>query len=130
MKKIIQTSAAPAPIGPYSQAVAAGNLLFVSGQIALDPATGALVLDSIQSETHRVMKNIGAILEAAGADYTHIVKTGIFLRDMQDFQAVNEIYGSYFTGGYPARETVQVARLPRDVNVEISVVVLLSALPA
>lgn len=130
MKKIIRTSAAPAPIGPYSQAVAAGNMLYVSGQIALDPATGALVLDHIRAETDRVMKNIGAILQAAGADYSHIVKTGIFLRDMNDFQAVNEIYGSYFTGDFPARETVQVARLPRDVNVEISVVVLLPALPA
>lgn len=126
MKKIIQTPDAPAPIGPYSQAVAAGNMLFVSGQIAIDSATGQLVLDSIEAETHRVMKNIGAILTKAGAGFEHIVKTGIFLRDMNDFAKVNEIYGSYFTGDYPARETVQVSRLPKDVNVEISVVVLLT----
>lgn len=125
MKKIIQTTEAPAPIGPYSQAVAAGNMLFVSGQIAIDPSNGELILDSIEAETHRVMKNIGAILEKAGASYQQIVKTGIFLRDMNDFAKVNEIYGSYFSGEYPARETVQVSRLPKDVNVEISVVVLL-----
>lgn len=125
MKKIIQTPDAPAPIGPYSQAVAAGKMLFVSGQIAIDPSSGNLILDSIETETHRVMKNIGAILTQAGVRFEHIVKTGIFLRDMNDFMKVNEIYGSYFTGDYPARETVQVSRLPKDVNVEISVVVLL-----
>lgn len=125
MKKIIQTPDAPAPIGPYSQAVAAGKMLFVSGQIAIDPSSGNLILDSIETETHRVMKNIGAILTQAGVGFEHIVKTGIFLRDMNDFMKVNEIYGSYFTGDYPARETVQVSRLPKDVNVEISVVVLL-----
>ncbi len=125
MKKIIQTPDAPAPIGPYSQAVAAGNMLFVSGQIAIDPASGQLILDSIEAETRQVMKNIGAILQQAGAGYQHIVKTGIFLRDMNDFAKVNEIYGSYFTSDFPARETVQVSRLPKDVNVEISVVVML-----
>ena len=125
MKNIIQTTEAPAPIGPYSQAVAAGNMLFVSGQIAIDPSNGELILDSIEAETHRVMKNIGAILEKAGVSYQQIVKTGIFLRDMNDFTRVNEVYGSYFSGDYPARETVQVSRLPKDVNVEISIVVLL-----
>ena len=125
MKNIIQTTEAPAPIGPYSQAVAAGNMLFVSVQIAIDPSNGELILDSIEAETHRVMKNIGAILEKAGVSYQQIVKTGIFLRDMNDFTRVNEVYGSYFSGDYPARETVQVSRLPKDVNVEISVVVLL-----
>ena len=122
MKQILETTAAPSPIGPYSQAVKAGNMLFVSGQIAIHPPTGALKLDSIEAETHQVMTNIGAILKEADADYTHIVKTGIFLRDMNDFAKVNEIYGSYFTGDFPARETVQVSRLPKDVNVEISVI--------
>ena len=122
MKQILETTAAPSPIGPYSQAVKAGNMLFVSGQIAIQPPTGALKLDSIEEETHQVMTNIGAILKEADADYTHIVKTGIFLRDMNDFAKVNEIYGSYFTGDFPARETVQVSRLPKDVNVEISVI--------
>lgn len=122
MKQLLETTAAPSPIGPYSQAVKAGNMLFVSGQIAIHPPTGALKLDSIEEETHQVMINIGAILKKADADYTHIVKTGIFLRDMNDFAKVNEIYGSYFTGDFPARETVQVSRLPKDVNVEISVV--------
>lgn len=122
MKQILETTAAPSPIGPYSQAVKAGNMLFVSGQIAIHPPTGTLKMDSIEEETHQVMTNIGAILKEADADYTHIVKTGIFLRDMNDFAKVNEIYGSYFTGDFPARETVQVSRLPKDVNVEISVV--------
>ena len=122
MKQILETTAAPSPIGPYSQAVKAGNMLFVSGQIAIHPPTGTLKMGSIEEETHQVMTNIGAILKEADADYTHIVKTGIFLRDMNDFAKVNEIYGSYFTGDFPARETVQVSRLPKDVNVEISVV--------
>ena len=125
MKTIIHTTNAPAPIGPYSQAVKAGNMLFVSGQIAIVPATGELDLSSIENETNQVMKNIGAVLKEAGADYSHIVKTGIFLKDMNQFAAVNEVYGSYFSSDFPARETVQVSRLPKDVNVEISVVVLL-----
>ena len=123
MKTIINTKNAPSPIGPYSQAVQFGNMLFVSGQIAINPATGELDLSSIENETHQVMKNIGAILTAAGADYSHIVKTGIFLKDMNQFAAVNEVYGSYFSSDFPARETVQVSRLPKDVNVEISVIV-------
>lgn len=122
MKTIINTNNAPSPIGPYSQAVQFGNMLFVSGQIAINPATGELDLSSIENETHQVMKNIGAVLTEAGIDYSNIIKTGIFLKDMNQFAAVNEVYGSYFSGNFPARETVQVSRLPKDVNVEISVV--------
>lgn len=121
MKSIVHTSHAPAPIGPYSQAVKSGGFLFASGQIAIVPETGELELSSIPAEAHQVMKNIGALLKEAGLTYAHIVKTSIFLRDMNDFAAVNEVYGSYFNGSYPARETVQVSRLPKDVNVEISV---------
>jgi len=121
MNTIINTPNAPAPIGPYNQAVLAGNLLFVSGQIALDAQTGELVMADLATETHKVMNNIKAILEAAGVDFGHIVKTSIFLKDMGDFTQVNEIYGSYFTGNFPARETIQVAALPKNVNVEISV---------
>jgi len=122
MSTIINTSNAPAPIGPYNQAVLAGNMLFVSGQIALDPQTGDLVLTDINTETTKVLENIRAILTEAGLDFSHIVKTSIFLKDMGTFAQVNEIYGSYFTGNYPARETVQVAALPKNVNVEISVI--------
>jgi 2-iminobutanoate/2-iminopropanoate deaminase len=122
MKTIINTNNAPSPIGPYSQAVQFGNMLFVSGQIAINPATGELDLSNIENETHQVMKNIGAILTEAGINYSHIIKTGIFLKDMNQFAAVNEVYGSYFSSNFPARETVQVSRLPKDVNVEISVV--------
>jgi 2-iminobutanoate/2-iminopropanoate deaminase len=121
-KEIIKTEKAPSPIGPYSQAVAYGNLLFVSGQIAINPETGTLVTGSITAETQQVMKNIQSILNAAGLNMEHILKTTIFLKSMDDFAAVNEVYGSYFTGNYPARETVQVSRLPKDVNVEISVI--------
>lgn len=122
MKTIIHTSKAPAPIGPYSQAVKTGNLLFISGQIALDPQSGELVASDITSETKQVMKNIGAILSEAGMDFNSIVKTSIFLKDMNDFAKVNEIYGEYFKENPPARETVQVSRLPKDVNVEISII--------
>jgi len=125
MKKVINTSGAPAPIGPYSQAVQGGNFLFVSGQVAIDPATGELVLDDIQTETRRVMENIKAILNEAGADFSNIVKTSIFLKDMQNFSLVNEVYGGYFTDAFPARETVQVAGLPKNVNVEITVTAIL-----
>lgn len=121
MKKIINTNNAPAPIGPYSQAIVAGNLLFVSGQIPINPATGELVMDDIKTETKQVMENIKAILTEAGADFSNIVKTSIFLTDMQNFAHVNEVYGNYFTDQYPARETVQVSGLPKGVNVEISV---------
>lgn len=121
MKTIINTNNAPAPIGPYSQAVVAGGFLFVSGQIPINPATGQLVLDNIKTETKQVMENIKAILTAAGVDFSHVVKTSIFLKDMQNFTDVNEVYGTYFTTDYPARETVQVAALPKNVNVEITV---------
>jgi 2-iminobutanoate/2-iminopropanoate deaminase len=120
-KQVIQTDKVPAPIGPYSQAVIANGFLFASGQIAFDPATGNLVLESIQAETKQVMENIKAILVEAGLHFDHIVKTTIFLSDMQLFAAVNEVYGSYFTTDFPARETVAVKTLPRNVNVEISI---------
>ncbi|TDW99511.1 RidA family protein [Dinghuibacter silviterrae] len=126
-KKIIQTDKAPAPIGPYSQAVLAGNLLFVSGQVALTPGTGELVTQDIASETHQVMHNIKAILNEAGLDFQHVVKTSIFLSDMGLFGAVNEIYGSYFSGAYPARETMAVKTLPKNVNVEITVTAMVGA---
>jgi 2-iminobutanoate/2-iminopropanoate deaminase len=122
MKTIIQTSQAPAPIGPYSQAVFADNTLYISGQIAINPATGNLELSSIESETKQVMENIRHILQEAGLGFENVVKTSIFLLDMGNFAKVNEVYGSCFTKDYPARETVQVARLPKDVNVEISVI--------
>jgi 2-iminobutanoate/2-iminopropanoate deaminase len=121
-KTIIQSSKAPAPIGPYSQAVKAGNFLFVSGQIALDPNTGALVIGTIETETHQVMKNIEAVLDEAGMSFDNVIKTTIFLMDMNDFANVNAVYGSYFKDNFPARETVQVSGLPKGVNVEISVI--------
>lgn len=121
MQKIINTTAAPAPIGPYNQAVLAGGFLFVSGQIALDPVSGELVKGDAAREAEQVMKNIGAILEAAGSGFGKVVKTTIFLTDMNDFGRVNEVYGRYFTENFPARETVQVAGLPKGVQVEISV---------
>jgi 2-iminobutanoate/2-iminopropanoate deaminase len=121
MKTIINTPNAPAPIGPYSQAVVAGNFVFVSGQVAISPVTGELVLDDIKTETKQVMENIKAILVEAGIDFADIVKTSIFLKDMQNFAQVNEVYGAYFKDHFPARETVQVAGLPKNVNVEITV---------
>jgi 2-iminobutanoate/2-iminopropanoate deaminase len=124
MKKAIQIPNAPAPVGPYSQAIQAGGMLFVSGQIPLNPATGELEMDSIEEATHRVMKNIEALLAAAEFTIEQVVKTSIFLKDLNDFQAVNAIYSSYFPGIPPARETVQVARLPLDVNIEISCIAL------
>ncbi len=121
-KTIIHTSDAPAPIGPYSQAVKANGFLFVSGQVAIDPATGELNNTSIEAETHQVMQNLSAVLHTAGHNFSNVVKTTIFLSDMGLFGAVNEVYGSYFSGNYPARETVAVKGLPRNVNVEISVI--------
>lgn len=126
MKTVINTVNAPAPIGPYSQAVVAGDFLFVSGQVAIDAATGALVLDDIKTETTKVMENIKAILTEAGVGFGNIVKTTIFLTDMQNFAQVNEVYATYFTDKFPARETVAVAGLPKNVNVEISVTALKS----
>ena len=125
MKTIINTNNAPAPIGPYSQAVKAGNFLFVSGQVAIDPSTGELVMGDIQTETKQVMENIEAILTEAGVDFSNIVKTSIFLKDMQNFGQVNEVYSTYFTAQFPARETVQVSGLPKNVNVEITVTALI-----
>lgn len=123
MKKIIKTPKAPAPIGPYNQAVLAGNTLYVSGQIALDPATGELLDGSIEEETHLVMKNLKAVLAAAGADFSQVVKSTIFVKDMGQFTRINEVYGAYFDADdAPARETVEVANLPKYVNVEISVI--------
>jgi 2-iminobutanoate/2-iminopropanoate deaminase len=124
MKKIIYTENAPAPIGPYSQAVQFDNTLYASGQIAIDPTNNALVMDSIEAETEQVMKNISAILEVAGYGFEHVVKCGIFLSNMDDFARVNEVYGRYFKIDPPARETVQVARLPKSVNVEISFIAI------
>ncbi len=121
-KKIIRTDNAPAPIGPYNQAIQYGDTLFISGQIPLDPVTGNLVQDNIQTETHQVMKNLQAILTEAGMGFSNVLKTTIFMMDLSQFGTVNEIYGSYFTGNYPARETVQVAGLPKGVNVEISMI--------
>ena len=120
-KEIIQTTKVPTPIGPYSQAVIANGFLFASGQVAFNPATGELVLTDIQSETRQVMENIKAILEEAKLSFAHVVKTSIFLSDMQLFAQVNEVYGSYFTSNFPARETVAVKTLPRNVNIEISI---------
>jgi 2-iminobutanoate/2-iminopropanoate deaminase len=121
-RTVIRTSQAPEPIGPYSQAVRAGNLLFVSGQIALDALSGELVNANIHVETKQVMRNLKAILEEAGAGLNDVVKATIYLRDLEHFAAVNEVYGTFFQDAFPARETVQVSRLPRDVNIEISVV--------
>lgn len=122
MKKIINTSNAPSAIGPYSQAVEVGNFLYTSGQIAIDPHTGDMVMDNITEETHQVMKNIEAVLLAAGYNFSSIIKTTIFLKNMGDFNEVNTVYASYFSSDYPARETVEVAGLPKNVNVEISVI--------
>lgn len=122
MKKIIETPNAPAPIGPYSQAVEAGPFLFVSGQIPINPASGELVSDSIGSEAKQVMHNLEAILTRAEMTFENVVKTTIYLRDMNDFATVNEVYGAYFKGQFPARETVAVAGLPKNVKVEISLV--------
>jgi 2-iminobutanoate/2-iminopropanoate deaminase len=122
MKKIIKTGKAPAPIGPYNQAIAAGNLVFISGQICIDPANGELVNKDFSTETHQVMKNLSSILQEAGMSFENVVKTTIFLTDMKKFAEVNEAYGSYFKGNFPARETVEVAALPKFVNVEISMI--------
>src|SRR3569833_1915178 len=121
MKSIVNTNNAPAPIGPYSQAVSAGGIVFLSGQIALNPTTGELVTADIKTETKQVMYNIQAILKEAGLDFNNVIKTSIFLMDMQNFAQVNEVYGTYFTDNFPARETVQVAGLPKGVYVEITV---------
>ena len=126
MKNVINTPNAPAPIGPYNQAILSGNMLFTSGQIAINPETGHLVLDDIQMETKQVMENLKAVLEAAGCTFNHVVKSSIFISNMDDFAQINAVYGSYFDeANAPARETVQVARLPKNVNVEISMIAIL-----
>jgi len=119
-KVIINTDEAPEPIGPYSQSVLSNNTLYVSGQIPLDPETGNIINDSIESETERVMQNIGKILRAAGYSFDNVVKCSIFVTDLGNFARINEVYGQYFDVAPPARETVEVSRLPKDVNVEIS----------
>ena len=121
-KQIIQTSNAPAPIGPYNQAVKSGNFLFVSGQVALKPGTNDLANTDIIEETHQVLQNLKTILAEAGMDFSNIVKTTIFLSDMELFSRVNEIYAKYFDGSFPARETVAVKGLPKNANVEISII--------
>ncbi|MFI5218969.1 MAG: RidA family protein [Bacteroidia bacterium] len=122
MKKTIFTEQAPAPIGHYSQAIKSGGFIFVSGQIAIDPKTNQFIPGDIKLQTGRVMLNIKAILESAGSSLADIIKTTIYLTDLNDFASVNEVYGSYFLSDFPARETVQVSRLPKDAGVEISVV--------
>jgi len=125
MREAVTTSAAPAAIGPYSQAIKAGNLLFLSGQIPLDPKTGNLVEGGIEAQTQQVFRNIREILTAAGASFTNVVTATVFLADMSDFGKVNEIYGTCFSPPFPARATVQVARLPKDCLVEIQVTAVL-----
>jgi len=126
-KEVIQTNEAPAPIGPYSQAIKAGNTLYVSGQIALDSGSGELINANITEETHQVMKNLEAILRAAGTNFSQVVKCSIFVKNMGDFATVNEAYGQYFKQQPPARETVEVRDLPKHVNVEISCIAVLDA---
>ena len=121
-KTILTSPNAPMPIGPYSHGVLIGNTLYVSGQVGKDPITGEVILDDIKKETKRVMENLKGILAEGGMDFSNVVKAALFLTDLDNFVAVNEVYGSYFAGEYPARETVQVSRLPLNVNVEISVI--------
>ena len=122
MKRIINTKNAPAPIGPYNQAIMIGETLYTSGQIAINPMTNELEMETIQSETKLVMENLKAILTEAGMDFTNVIKCSIFISDMNNFGEINEVYGSYFTSDFPARETVEVACLPKSVNVEISAI--------
>jgi len=122
MKTIIETTNAPAPIGPYSQAVLSGNTLYTSGQIAIDPKTDKLVMTTIDEETNQVMTNMKAVLAEAGMTFDNVIKTSIFISDMDNFADINGVYAQYFTSNFPARETVEVARLPKDVNVEISMI--------
>lgn len=124
-KRTINTPKAPAPIGPYNQAVISNNMIFISGQIALNPETDKFINADIAAETHQVMRNLEAILEEAGINFNHVIKSTIFLKDMSFFVQVNEVYGSYFSADYPARETVAVKGLPKDVNVEISMIATL-----
>jgi 2-iminobutanoate/2-iminopropanoate deaminase len=125
VRQAVSTSSAPAAIGPYSQAIRAGNLLFVSGQIPLDPGTGAMVSGDIAAQTRQVFANLDAILKAAGTSFDHVVRTTVYLADMNDFPAMNAVYGEYFSAPAPARATVQAARLPRDSRVEIDVIAMI-----
>ncbi|MDM7923731.1 MAG: RidA family protein [Pyrinomonadaceae bacterium] len=124
MKEIISTEKAPGAIGPYSQAIKTNGMVFCSGQIPIDPATGEFVSEDVSEQTHQVFKNLSAVLEAAGASLNSVVKTTVFLADMNDFAAMNEVYGQYFSENKPARATVQAARLPRDAKVEIECIAL------
>ena len=125
MKTVVTSKNAPSPIGPYNQAILTGNTLYTSGQIAINPETNLLVLDDIKTETKQVMQNLKAVLEAASMTFEHVIKSSIFISNMDDFGLINEVYGSYFDDvNAPARETVQVARLPKNVNVEISVIAI------
>lgn len=124
-KSVVYSENAPEPIGPYSQAILAGNILFVSGQIAIQKSTGILVTESIEEETNQVMANLGEVLKAGGMNFSNVVKTSIFLKEMDNFPQVNSVYGRFFTQDPPARETVEVARLPKDVNVEISCIAIM-----
>jgi len=124
MKTNVTTPHAPNPIGPFSQAIVAGNMIFTSAQLALDTSTGKMMMSNIEEETGQVMENIKTILATAGADFSHVVKASIFLRNMQDYEKVNAVYGSYFTQPFPARETFEVGALPKYVNIEISVIAM------
>lgn len=125
MRQAVSTPSAPRAIGPYSQGVRAGSLLFVSGQVPIDPATGNLVDGDIAAQTRRVFQNIGEILKAGGASFDHVVRTTVFLADMNDFAAMNDVYGTFFSSPFPARATVQVSRLPKDARIEIDVIAAL-----
>ncbi len=125
-KKVINTTKAPAPIGPYNQAIASNNTLYISGQIPLNPETNELISGDIETETHQVMKNLQAILQEAGLDFAQVVKCTIFVKDLNNFNLINSVYGSYFGQNPPARETVEVSRLPKDVNVEISCIAVVA----
>jgi 2-iminobutanoate/2-iminopropanoate deaminase len=125
VRKAVSADGAPKAIGPYSQAIRAGSLLFLSGQIPIDPATGQMVDGDIAQQTHRVFKNLSAILQEAGASFDNVVRTTVYLADMNDFAAMNEVYGTYFSSPAPARATVQAARLPRDARVEIDLIAAL-----
>lgn len=122
MKKIISTKNAPTPIGPYSQAVLLGNILYTSGQIAMNPKTGKLNIKNINEETHQVMKNLKSVLHAVEMTFDNVIKTSIFISDMNNFNEINEVYGEYFSSNFPARETVEVSCLPKNVNIEISMI--------
>jgi 2-iminobutanoate/2-iminopropanoate deaminase len=122
VRQAVSTPSAPKAIGPYSHAVRAGSLLFVSGQVPIDPATGNIIAGDIAAQTHRIFQNIGEILKAGGASFDHVVRTTVFLADMNDFAAMNDAYGTFFSSPFPARATVQVSRLPKDARIEIDVI--------